>query len=166
MTNVAIEDEHLNFSSLDTLDQGDVTHEHIAVRSESSGNSSSSTTNDRSVLCRISNTLSKATPGVVSNNRTTTVTGNFGTVGRRHQVITTQIAPANPPAPPKKPMAPKPPAPPNIVVISATAANKNDPRNSHYVPSSNVSTVNGKSPCINNIYIDSMNLHNNHFFSF
>nr|XP_027198229.1 cadherin-23-like [Dermatophagoides pteronyssinus] len=159
LTNVAIEDEHLNFSSLDTLDQGDVTHEHIAVRSESSGNSSSSTTNDRSVLCRISNTLSKATPGVVSNNRTTTVTGNFGTVGRRHQVITTQIAPANPPAPPKKPMAPKPPAPPNIVVISATAANKNDPRNSHYVPSSNVSTVNGKSPCINNIYIETFSNH-------
>ncbi|KAH7637786.1 cadherin-23-like protein [Dermatophagoides farinae] len=139
LTNVAIEDEHLNFSSLDTLDQGDVTHEHIAVRSESSGNSSSSTTNDRSVLCRISNTLSKPTSTIASNNRTMNGTANFGTVGRRHQMITTTQL-SNPPAPLKKPPAPKPPAP-NIVVISATASsstiNKNDPRNGHYVSSSN-----------------------------
>lgn len=151
MTNVhrhTVDDEHLNFSSLDTLDHADAA-EHIAVRSESSGNSSSSTTNEQSVLCRVNNT-SKA-------NRNPT----FGTVGRRpvvsqHSTNATVMAA-------KKPMAPKPPVPPNIVVISNTSTTNTNHKtdslqrlsNGHYSGPNNVI----KSPCVNNIYIETFSNH-------
>ncbi len=236
---IGIED-HLHFSSLDTLDNGGTGggvhghphhhhhhhhshshhshhahHEHIAVRSESSGNSSSSTTNDRSALCArggallgpggavqtitggVSAGAAPNTAGRPLANQQTSTFANGGTQGRSRPTTQPPPLPANPPPPAKKPMAPKPPPQPpsNIVVISnagqcttkveqATIPPSNHSHHHHIStlqrangtvgangrvangtphfhahPSANSVSTTPKSPCINNIYIETFSNH-------
>ncbi|KPM07825.1 cadherin-23-like protein [Sarcoptes scabiei] len=177
----AVDDEHLNFSSLDTLDHVDASEQ--IVRSESSGNSSSSTTNDRSVLCRVSQNLTKSSAtSVTAQNRS----GNFGTCARRphapvvpslsipktSEIITSIATDSSVPVPPKKPAAPKPPhLASNIVVISSNNNQSKDHHlhhnHSHHhhntngihhqanIPNGNVK----KNQCVNNIYIETFSNH-------
>lgn len=164
LTHVIEGEEHLNFSSLDTLDNVDP-NEHIAIRSESSGNSSSSTTNDRSVLCRSNGLGTLNAPNRVTNQ-------NFGTLNSRRPTAQPPPIPNNPPPPPKKQLAPKPP---NIVVISNAGSTtkvdnsgtlqrnglKSNQTPSHYHSHNTFTTpaIAGKSPCINNIYIETFSNH-------
>lgn len=116
---------------------------------------------------------------------TTATVNNYATAGQRRQAVPPPPIPNNPPPPGpmvKKTLAPKPPQPPNVIVISQTSTKtdtiqrnaalapngtlrsafvtkSNVTNGGTFTPGSSSSATAAKSPCVNNIYIETFSNH-------